>query len=255
MIPQFDAIIQALIAEAAADLDVIGLVLTGSRAVGAATFESDYDVVFVVTDEALARYQETQTIPARGASITPPISTADIWHESPGSLQLDQVVAWMLPAYAEAQVCYDRTGETPRLLDALRQIPAEQAQATIAGWYDAYLNGLYRSLKAWRRGNELGGRMEAAQTVDHLLHLLFALERHWRPYSSRLVYHLDKLSGQGWEPGELPNTLLDLISTGDPHRQQALARRVVALLHARGFGYVYDGWDGQIDQVLTWNFP
>ena len=184
MISQFDAVIQALIAEAAADPDVIGLVLTGSRAVGAATSESDYDVVFVVTDEALARYKETQTIPARGASITPPISTADIWHESPGSLQLDQVVAWMLPAYAEAQVCYDRTGETKRVLDAIRQIPAEQAQATIAGWYDAYLNGLYRSLKAWRWGNEFGGRMEAAQTADHLLHLLFALERHWRPYSS-----------------------------------------------------------------------
>jgi hypothetical protein len=250
---QTDSIIQMLIAEAAADPDVIGLVLTGSRAVGAVAPESDYDVIFVVADEALARYEQTQTTPARGATITPPISTTDIWNDSPRNLQLDTVVSWMLPAYAEARVLFDRTGETTRLIDALRQMPVEQAQAAVAGWYDAYLNGLYRSLKAWRRGNELGARMEAAQTADYLLHVLFALERHWRPYSSRLIFHLDKLEGQGWGSGELRDILLDLISTGDPHRQQAVARRVAALLRERGFGHVYDGWEGQIDQALTWD--
>ena len=69
---------------------------------------------------------------------------------------------WELPSFAEALVLYDRTGETRRLIDALRQMPVEQAQATIEYWYDAYLNGLYRSLKAWRRCNEFGARMEAA---------------------------------------------------------------------------------------------
>jgi hypothetical protein len=249
-----DSIIQMLIAEAAADPDVIGLVLTGSRAVGAVAPESDYDVMFVVTDEAHARYEQTQTTPARGTTITPPISTDDIGNTSPKSLQFDTVVSWMLPAYAEARVLFDRTGETTRLIDALRQIPAEQAQAAVAGWYDAYLNGLYRSLKAWRRRNELGGRMEAAHTADYLLHVLYALERHWRPYSSRLIYHLDKLERQGWAPGELRDILLDLITTGDPRRQQAVARRVAALLRERGFGHVYDGWDGHIDQALTWDF-
>src|SRR5215510_4220630 len=217
---QTDGIVQALIAEAVADPDVIGLVLTGSRAVGAVTPESDYDVIFVVSDEALARYEQTQITPARGTTITPPISTADIWNASPSHLQLDTVVDWMLPAYAEARVLYDRTGETTRLITTLRQMPADQAQTAVASWYDAYLNGLYRSLKAWRRGNELGGRMEAAQTADYLLHVLFALERHWRPYSSRLIFHLDKLEAQGWRSGEVRDILLDLISTGDPIRQQ-----------------------------------
>ncbi len=163
-----DSIIQLLIAEAAADPDVIGLVLTGSRAVGAVAPESDYDVLFVVSDEALAQYEQTHTTPARGTTITPPLSTADIWNDAPRNLQRDTVVSWMLPAYAEARVLFDRTGETTRLIDALRQMPAEQAQAAVANWYDAYLNGLYRSLKAWRRENELGARMEAAQTADYL---------------------------------------------------------------------------------------
>jgi len=153
-----DEVIQALIAEAVADPDVIGLVLSGSRALGVVAPESDYDVIFIVTDEALARYEETQTTPARGVTIVPPTSTNDIWNDAPRNLRLDSVVAWMLPAWAEAYVLYDRTGETTRVIDALRQMPAEQAHSAVATWYDDYLNGLYRSLKSWRRGNELGGR-------------------------------------------------------------------------------------------------
>ena len=136
-----DGIIHALIAEAAADLDVIGLVLTGSRAVGAVVPESDYDVIFVVTDAALTRYEQTHTTPARGTTITPAIRTADIWNAAPRTLCLETVVSWMLPAYAEARVLYDRTGETTRLIDALRHMPVDQAQAAVVGWYDAYLNG------------------------------------------------------------------------------------------------------------------
>lgn len=252
---QTDNVIQVLIAEAKADPDVIGLVLIGSRALGAVTPESDYDAIFVVTDEAFARYEQTQTMPARGTTITPPINTKDIWNESPSNLQIGKVVSWALPTYAEALVLYDRTGETTRLITALSQMPAEQAQAAVENWYGTYLNGMFRSLKAWRWGNELGGRMEAAQTADYLLHVLFALERQWRPYSSRLIFHLDKLEHQGWQPDELRAILLDLISTGDPNRQQIVGRRVTALLRERGFGHLEDEWNGRIEQALSWVFP
>ena len=250
-----DDVIQAMVAEAMVDPDVIGLVMIGSRSLGFATPESDYDVFFVVTDQAFAQYAQMNSSPPRCAAIAMPAGNQDIWNESPSQLQMEKVEPWMLPAYADARVLYDRTGETTRLIDALRQMPEEQARAAIEYWYDAYLNGLYRSLKAWRWGNELGGRMEAAQTADYLLYVLFALERRWRPYSSRLRFHLDKLEGQGWRSGEMQVILLDLISTGDPGRQQAVARRVAALLRERGFGHVYDAWEGQIDQVLAWSFP
>jgi hypothetical protein len=83
---------------------------------------------------------------------------------------------------------------------------------------------------------------------------LFVLERRWRPFSSRLWLHLQHLDGQGWQPGELRHILFDLLSTGDLRRQQVLARRVETLLRARGYGAVYDDWEGEIDQVLSWEF-
>jgi hypothetical protein len=248
-----DPTIQALIAEAEADTDVIGLVVTGSRAVGTVTAESDYDIVFVVTDAALDRYT-AHGAPVRGATLASPIDTTDLWHAAPRTLHLDVVAPWMLPAWAEARVVYDRTGETARVLGALRRMPAEAAHAAVTAWYDTYLNGLYRSLKAWRRGDTLGGRLEAAQTADALLHLLFALEGRWRPYSSRLSLHLAALTGQGWQPDELRTVLLTLVATGDPAQQQQVARRVVGLLRERGFHAVYEGWEGKIDQALAWRF-
>lgn len=250
-----DHVIQALIAEAKADPDVIGLVLLGSRAIGGVGTDSDYDGIFVVTDEAAARYEESQMTPARGATVIPPIDTTDIWNDSPGGMQIGKIEDWMLPAFAECLILYDRTGETTRLIQRLSRMPVDQAQEAVAKWYDTYLNGLYRSLKAWHRGLEMGGRMEAAETANSLLHLLFALDARWRPYSSRLPLHLDQLEHQGWQPGELQTILLDLISTGNPKRQQALARRVIAILRERGFGHHYDEWDGRIDKALAWDFP
>jgi hypothetical protein len=97
--------------------------------------------------------------------------------------------------------------------------------------------------------------MEAAETADSLVHLLYALDGCWRPYSSRLSFHINELAHQGWQPGELQVILLDLISTGNPKKQQALAQRVIALLQERGFGHHYDEWGGKIDQALTWDFP
>lgn len=250
-----DTVIQALICEAVADPDVIGLVLTGSRAIGATGPDSDYDVVFVVTDEVMARYEATKTFPPRGITLPSAISTKDMWHESPRTLQLETIVAGVLPTWAEARILYDRTGETERIFAPLRFMTAEQAKKSAASFYDAYLNSFYRSLKCWRRGNTLGGRLEAAESTGYLLHLLFALEQRWRPYSSRLIFHLHHLAGQGWQSGELEAFLLDLISTGSPTRQQVLMRRVAALLRERGFGHVYDDWEGQIDQALNWILP
>jgi hypothetical protein len=250
-----DPILQALVAEADADQDVIGLALTGSRAVvGAVTDESDYDVMFIVTNEAYTRHNQTQTIPVRGATVKHILQNADIWEESPETLQVSQVPAWELPALAEAIVLFDRSGEVERLFEALRRIPEGQAEAMAASAYDGYLNGLYRSLKSWRRGNELGARLEAAQSVDFLVKTLFALERRWQPYGSRLIFHLEQLESQGWQVNELRDHFLDIITTANPRCQQTLARQVSTILRKRGFGHVYDEWNGEIDQILAWEF-
>jgi hypothetical protein len=248
-----DPVLQALIAEAETDPEVIGLILTGSRGAGATHPESDYDVCFLVTDAAYDRYEREARHPLRGAALDPEHKN-DIWHERPRRFYQAELPAWEIAGFAEGRVLLDKTGETAAALAAFTIMTEAQARIEAANRYDDYLNCLYRSLKAWRRGNELGGRLQAAESAFALLQLLFALERRHRPYHDRLWLHLDSLASQGWQPGELQAILLDLISTGNPQRQQAIAWQVIALMRERGYEDVYIAWNGQIETILAWIF-
>jgi hypothetical protein len=245
-----DPVIDALQAEGASDPDVIGILLTGSRAVGAVTAESDYDVIFIVSDETKERYERENREPPRGHTLDPEINTEDIqWHECPRTLR-----EYNTFGVDVCRVVYDRTGELTALAEELGRMPEEDAHATATRAYDDYMNGIFRTLKCRHRGNELGARLEAAQTVDVLLRMLFALERQWPPFGSRVHLHLDILAGQGWQPGELHASLHDMLTTADARRHETTMRRVVALMAERGYGHVYDGWKEQIDRMLARSF-
>jgi hypothetical protein len=253
--PADDPVIRTLIAEADADPDVLGLVLTGSRATGFITPTSDYDLAFVVSDEAAARYKATDSYPLRGHSVTPPISTKDIWSQGLTEFCAEARSRDTLPDWSIALVLFDRNGSLTTFMDMLRRIPSEEQPRLTAAYYDAYLNSLYRSLKCWRRGNVLGARLEAAESVNWMLHTLFALEGRWRPFGSRLSIFLPMLAVQGWDSDDLAAQLLDLLASGEPGQQRAVAQRIIALLRTNGYHHVYESWEGEIDDALTWQIP
>ena len=163
--------------------------------------------------------------------------------------RLPERTGWWTYGYATARVLVDKTGEVTRAIQAIETMPAEKAQADVAGWFDAYANALVRSVKAARRGDELGARLQAADSAMHLVRTLFSLERRWTPYADRLGPQLSTLSGQGWPEGYLHETLLALVSTADPERQLALAARVEALLRSRGFGSTVDAWTEELERL------
>jgi len=45
-------------------------------------------------------------------------------------------------------VLLDKTGDITRAIQAISTMPAEKAQADVAGWFDAYANAFFRSVKA-----------------------------------------------------------------------------------------------------------
>jgi uncharacterized protein DUF4037 len=247
-----DPVIQPLITMARANPEIEGLILSGSRGAGVHDAESDYDLEWVLTDQAYAQ------LAAPGGEMHAPEDPDQPWLDIVYTCcqKLAQIAAaadWPLPGYTTAQVLYDKTGQVTQLVRAMGTMSEEQAHAAVLSWFDAYINAFYRSLKAWRRGNELGGRLQAADSVMHLAHVLFALERRWAPYHDRLVWQLDALdSSQGWPPGALRHTLLQLLQTGDPRLQQELELQVEALLRARGFAV--NLWEGEIDRVKAFRF-
>ena len=130
------------------------------------------------------------------------------------------------------------SGDLTAAIEAAQSVSREET----AELYDGYLNDLYRSLKAWRRGNELAGRIEAGRSLRYLGELLFALGGTRGPYPKDWPGKL----------GELEPLVLEVARTADPTTQQELARRVRAL--ARDYEDVYAGWEGEIDRVLELDF-
>jgi hypothetical protein len=114
-----DPVLAPLVRGAAVDPETLGVVLSGSRGAGLGDADSDYDVVFVLT---------------------------------------------------------------------------EAARVDVRAWFDAYLNAFYRSLKASRRGDELGARLHASSSLACLVQALFRLERRWPPYHDYLAPQLDTLA-------------------------------------------------------------
>jgi len=223
-----------LLAAVESDPDTLGLLLHGSRASGAARTDSDYDLIRVVTDEACDRRDAGGT----RHEITHVDGTKlDVLYQSPARMRrLADKPSWPTATYLRVTVLADNTGEVSELVREIVERAGEQAHERVPELYDAYLNSFVRSLKAWRRGDELGGRLHGAESARHLVTLLFAAERRWTPYLDELEPDLPGLErAQGWPKGFLRRAFLELATSGVPAFQQELEQRVETLMTSRGF--------------------
>jgi len=163
------------------DPTILGLVLSGSAARGMATERSDVDV-YVVRDDDVER--ET----SHSAAID------EIYWSVSDLEQVDRhgTGGWYFRwSFAYAQVLRDLTGG--RVTEAVRR------QATVDDderrWVlvdqdrlDGYINFAYRALKNHRDGRLLEARLDAAESVSWLLHVVFTLAARLRPYNKYLPW-------------------------------------------------------------------
>ena len=204
-----DAVLAKLVRDAADDPETLALVLHGSRGAGHERPDSDYDVCFVRT---------VGTGPAVAAEVEPAVITID-------ELRVAEP-DWFTDGIVQGRVLLDKTdGELDRILARLGA--AEDVERP----YDAYLNALVRGKSAARRGDELGARLRAADSVRHLAEALAALD------GRRPAFH-DRLTGTlgAWEP-----RLLAILRNPDVDAQLALATDVRALMESHGIR-THDEW-------------
>lgn len=246
-------LLEEIVAEVDRDPESVGLILHGSRAAGVHGPDSDYDLVRVVTDEAYEARRERGEL--REKRRRPGDLIADVVYSSPGRLQARaDAPDGYTGMFVTAQVVADTDGLVAGLVDRIAGRAGELARERLDDYYDDYLNCFVRSLKAWRRGDEVGGRLQAAESCLHLVRLLFAAERRWPPYHDQLATSLGELERAfGWEEGFLAGVLSDVLATGDPTRQQELELRVEALLDSRGIAHEW-GPEDDLEPVKALRF-
>src|SRR5215213_4847459 len=146
-----DPVMQPLIALADTNPEIEGLILSGSRGAGVHDAEADYDVEWVLTDQAYADRI------SRGDDTRVPHDANQPWLDICYTCcrvlaQIAEEASWPAAGYTTAQVLYDQTGHVTEVVHAMGTLSEERTHADVLGWFDAYLNAFYRSLKAWRRG-------------------------------------------------------------------------------------------------------
>ncbi len=178
---------QALISEVEQrrGADLLGLVLSGSAARGMATERSDLDLYVVLTDAAAAG-----EVTSHSTEIDEiPVSLTDLEQVDRHGTG-DWYFRW---SFAYARVLRDSTGG--RITDAVRRMAtvddAEQRWILIdQDRLDGYVNFAYRSLKSGRDGRLLESRLDAAESLPWLLHVVFALAGRVTPYNKYLPWEL-----------------------------------------------------------------
>jgi hypothetical protein len=225
------------------DPNVIGLFLGGSRGKGIVTEHSDYDVYLIVRKN-VGEYR--RKFPLRHGDDPQIIvfSLAELRrHAAIGSES-----EWDRYNFAHVTVEFDKTGgEIQQLVDEKGSLPADSARSIAAEALDAYINHYYRSAKNLRDGNELAGRLDAAESIPWFLTTLFALHERVRPFNKYLRWELEQhpLPGDEWSAARLL-PMLEAVIAGDLAAQRILFRALERLARERGHGEVVEGWGDDV---------
>jgi hypothetical protein len=240
----FDTILN----HANSDPAILGLILAGSRGKGFENEHSDYDAILIVADGAAnaLRRKYAGTVGVDLMILT--------------SAQFDAYAAWDSPMawdrynFAHVKLLVDKTGTLAARIAAKGIIPKDKRKGVIDTRIDAYVNGVYRSVKCVRNGYALGAHLEASNAMLDLIALVFALNGRHAPFYGYLekelaAYPLEQM------PLPAPEFLAHLrrvLESADLKAQQSLLAATEKLCRERGHGGVFDSWDGKDKWAMTY---
>lgn len=242
-----DTAYRQAVARAAADPDVLGAILVGSRAIGAPFVRdgSDWDLRLVVRDDALDAAETRHGTP-HGSRVEVALIRLGTFEglADPGS-----PAAWDRPSYLHAVLALDKLdGGIRTRLDALARLEPASARRVAAFALDGYVNAYHRSRKNAAVGLPVEAHLDATESMEPLLTFLFAAHERVRPFNRHLGFDLRHAPlGEGWLAADVFLPRLDeLLSSGSLESQAALFRDIEGLAREHGHGDVIDSWEPDV---------
>ena len=251
---------QTMVDRAKVDINILGLILAGSRARNLQTTTSDYDIYLIFTNEIPPEKRKEYDIEFN--SLYKPL-TLDL---TKGLLTLNQFAEYAAlgtPFYFDrynlihGKIEFDKTnGEITKHLKRIEQLSSEEQKEIVHNNLGDYISHVYRSLKRFENGQLTASIIHAADSVGYMLTSLFALYNRVRPFNEYLAWELTKypLPDFKYEPQEFTNVLIKIIQENDMSLQRDLYLHIEDLARQKGFGYKYDEWGEKLHYIKTAKF-
>lgn len=231
------------------DPNILGFFLKGSRGKGRVTPNSDYDMLVVTKDAVAEEYQknfEAEDLKGNDLSLY-------------GIIEFRRYAAWGTEAvwdrydFAHIKVEIDKLGgEIQKIVDEKGKIPEQEVGNLIRYHLDAYINGVFRSIKCTRDNDLFGARVEAAESINFFLILIFAFHGRLKPYGKYLEWELNRFPLEKIQvaPAELIKKINIILASADILTQQELLKMIERLARNNGYVNTIDGWEGKFDWML-----
>ena len=175
----------ALLSHAHDDPNIVGLMLAGSRGMGAyVTPESDYDAYVILKDGHLLDKYAERFPSAHGDAVEYILVSLESFraHALPGTSS-----RWNAYTFAHIDPLIDKLdGEIARIASA-KTLPGPEDTRE---FLDGYINQYYRSKKNLEVGRGLEGHLDAAESIVWLLDFVFAAHGRVRPFNKWLRWEL-----------------------------------------------------------------
>ena len=229
------------------DPDVLALIIQGSRGKGFHKPDSDHDVLLVVKDKAKKSceknyYKNWDNIDLGITSLS----------ELKKSIKMGRDDDWDRYDYAHVKYIFCKSKRVKELVKKKGYLPKADQKSWINSSLDAYTNAFFRSVKAKKKGYDLGSHIEATASIPPLLNALFGLELRHAPFYGYLEKELEVYPLKNLPIPKLK--LLEdikMILKGDIKTQQKLFGSVKKFFIQHGYKKVFDDWEGRDEKIAS----
>lgn len=238
---------ESLVKEATEQQDIVGLILVGSRGKGFENEYSDYDMVMIVKDEAWDVFRDKDQ---HDENVDLSVYSISDFRKYAGWESPEQ---WDRYNYAHTKILVDKTGELPKLTEEKGYIPQNKLDKFIDWWIDGYVNGVFRSVKCIRNGNQFGAHLEAVNSMLDILTLMFAMSGRHRPFLGYVQKELEMypIEHLPWSVPEFLEKITRVLTDADLKTQQELLIGIEKISREIGHGHMFDGWKGKDKWAMT----
>lgn len=221
---------------------LIGVMLLGSISAGMDDATSDYDVQIVVTDAAMSTHPEYR-------DLTLVLDRkSDCWTTSLSELRAYDRHGYDVRELLHAMFPVD-TGEILRkTVDELIHYPANELPPLISSRLDSYYDGVFRSLKCFRKGFTFGAYQMAARSMEFFVETIWALNGLVMPFVNRAPYLLHTLKKLPFAAEETRALMERIARDADIRTQLKLMDRMFVFMEENGYKQVLTDWEGVLEE-------